>query len=244
MEGSPPDTSNQPASRPHSMAVLISGRGSNLQSIIDAAASHRLNARLSVVISNVEGATGLDRAQEASIPARCVPHVDHTDRPSFELALTKVLREYDVQWIVLAGFMRILTEDFVSQWHGRLLNIHPSLLPLYPGLNTHQRALDAKDSHAGASVHFVTPQLDGGPVILQGMVDVESNDTAGKLAERGLKVEHVIYPLALEWLTSNRIRLGSSADGSQAGSEQVIMDGQPLTSTPRWYRGTLENLLD
>lgn len=217
------------------LAVLISGRGSNLLSLIEAVKNKQLNATITLVISNIEHAGGLEIAKSENIKTLCIPHIDFEDRNSFDLALLQQLKDHGIKWVVLAGFMRILGQDFVNCWRGRLINIHPSLLPRYPGLNTHARTLEAGDPQAGASIHFVTPQLDGGPVILQGVVDVEPEDTAGTLAERVLKVEHVIFPLALEWLISGRVELGLTGD-----TESVWENEKPRDHMPIWYQGKLQ----
>ena len=216
------------------LAVLISGRGSNLHSIIAAIRSKQLNATVKLVISNVENAGGLEIARSENITTLCIPHIEFDDREAFDLAVGQQLNDHGIEWVVLAGFMRILGHDFANCWRGKLINIHPSLLPQYPGLNTHARALEAGDQQAGASVHFVTPQLDGGPVILQGVVDVEPEDTAGTLAVRVLEVEHEIFPMALEWLISGRVKLGLAGE-----TESVWENDKPREHIPTWYQGKL-----
>lgn len=188
-----------------SAAVLISGGGTNLQSIIDASARGEIALQIAVVISNKADAKGLDRARKANIPTECIENQDFTDRQSFDQALIDVIDRYSPNLIILAGFMRILTPQFVAHYHGRILNIHPSLLPTYPGLHTHQRAIDNKDQWHGCTVHFVTDELDGGPPVIQGRVPVLQNDTADTLAARVLEVEHKIYPIAADLLASGRI---------------------------------------
>ena len=187
------------------LAILISGHGSNLQAFIDACAGGLLDASIRVVISNRADAYGLQRAKAAGIPALCIDHKDYPDRESFDGALVEALADYDVPLVILAGFMRILTPVFITPFTGRLMNIHPSLLPLYPGLNTHQRALDAGDEEAGATVHFVTQELDGGPPVLQARVPVAPGDTAQTLAERVAVREHAIYPMAAQWFSAGQI---------------------------------------
>jgi len=228
--------------RPPKIAVLISGRGSNLQALINATTNHKkhspppngadsiIDANICLVISNEPGVPGLALAASHAIPTLSVTHRDFDDRYSFDCALDQMLRENHIDIVLLAGFMRILGREFVERWLGRLLNIHPSLLPLYPGLNTHARALAAADSQAGASVHFVTPQLDGGPVIIQGKVDVNTIDNEDTLATRVLKLEHVIYPIALRWLVSGRASLEH---------ELYHLDGVIQTQPPVWYQGQL-----
>ena len=201
------------------LAVLISGQGSNLQAFIDACASGELQATISVVVSNKPEAAGLDRAARAGIANHCVNHRDHENRESFDQALLDCLQDYRVDLVILAGFMRILTPVFITPFAGRLLNIHPSLLPRYPGLHTHQRALDAGDDATGATVHFVTTELDGGPPILHARVPVLPGDTAATLAQRVVIEEHLIYPTAARWHLQGRLRL-------EAG--KATLDGNSL----------------
>jgi len=199
------------------LAILISGRGSNLQAFIDACASGELAAQISVVISNNPGAAGLQRAASAGLVTRCIDHRDYSSREEFDQALVHELLAHAVDLVVLAGFMRILTPVLIEPFIGRLLNIHPSLLPKYPGLHTHQRALDSGDTEAGATVHFVTPQLDGGPPVLQARVPVLPDDTADTLAARVSTLEHAIYPIAARWHLHGRLALtdkGASLDGN------------------------------
>ena len=204
------------------LAVLISGRGSNLQAFIDACASGELPAQVSVVISNNPGAAGLQRAARVGIPTHCIDHRDYSTREEFDHALVHELHVHAVDLVLLAGFMRILTPVLIKPYIGRLLNIHPSLLPKYPGLHTHQRALDSGDREAGATVHFVTPQLDGGPPVLQARVPVLPGDTADTLAARVAAQEHIIYPLAVRWYLQGRLQL----DGKRA-----VLDGRPIPAT-------------
>lgn len=189
------------------IVVLISGSGSNLQAIIDAVQEGRIRGHIAAVISNRPDAYGLKRASQAGIPTRVLDHSLYPERDQFDAELMSVIDEYQPQLIVLAGFMRILTESFVRHYEGRMLNIHPSLLPKYRGLNTHARAIDAGDSEHGVSVHFVTPELDGGPVILQARVPVESDETPQTLAARVQEKEHIIYPLAIGWYATGQLRL-------------------------------------
>ena len=201
------------------LAILISGRGSNMQAFIDACASGQLEATVSVVVSNKPDAAGLLRAEQAGIATRCINHRNYESREAFDQALVDCLAGYRVDLVILAGFMRILTPVFIEPFAGRLLNIHPSLLPKYPGLNTHQRALDAGDEEAGVTVHFVTPELDGGPPVLQAKVPVLPGDTADTLAQRVIVEEHVIYPLAARWYLQGRLRLAGG---------KATLDGKPL----------------
>ncbi|MEJ2212980.1 MAG: phosphoribosylglycinamide formyltransferase [Gammaproteobacteria bacterium] len=202
------------------LVVLVSGSGSNLQAIIDATSNPDYPAEIVAVISNIEGVKGLERAKKASIPTAVLDHKNFPDRESYDFALHELIDSYHPEIIVLAGFMRILTDEFVNTYLGKMLNIHPSLLPKYKGLNTHQKAIDAGDERHGATVHFVTPDLDSGPLIIQAEVPVLANDTSESLAARVLEKEHQIYPLAIEWLASGRISM--TDDGS------VLMDNQKL----------------
>lgn len=207
-------TDNKP-----SLVVLISGSGSNLQAIIDAVATGQICANIVAVISNKVDAYGLERARAADIPTLAIAHTDYNSRDAFDRVLQQTIDEYTPDLVVLAGFMRLLSDDFVHHYAGRMLNIHPSLLPKYRGLNTHQRALDAGDKKHGATVHFVTPVLDSGPLIIQVSVAVNSNDNAETLAARVLEKEHIIYPLAIQWFVEQRLCL---QDG------QVMLDGKML----------------
>ena len=193
---------DQPLSK---IVVLISGSGSNLQSFIDACEERRVDGKIMAVISNRPGVKGLDRAAAANIPNIVVDHRAFESREEFDQYLAEIINEFTPDLIVLAGFMRILTGGFVNQFVGKLINIHPSLLPSYPGLNTHQRAIEAGDSVAGATVHFVTPELDGGPAILQAQVPILSTDSSAELAARVLVEEHKIYPLVAQWYCQGRI---------------------------------------
>ena len=189
------------------LCVLISGNGSNLQAIIDEIKAHRLNAQISGVISNRPNAYGLERAKEAGIEAVCIDHTQYEDRIDYDNALKAQIDAFGADCVVLAGFMRILTPEFVNYFSGKLVNIHPSLLPKYKGLNTHQRAIDNSDTEHGVSVHFVTPELDGGPVIIQSRVPVFEDDTASDLAERVQEQERRIYPLVLSWYSAGRLKM-------------------------------------
>ncbi len=201
------------------LVVLISGSGSNLQALIDACGHNRVNAEIVAVLSNVVDAKGLQRAAVAGITTRVVNHHDFQDRQDFDQQLAAEITPFNPDLVVLAGFMRILTPEFVNQFMGKMVNIHPSLLPKYTGLNTHQRAIDAGDKIAGATVHFVTPELDGGPIILRGEVDVSNHDTAASLASKVLIVEHKIFPLVVKWFCQNRLKLAS---------DKVVLDGKVL----------------
>jgi len=204
------------------IAILISGRGSNLQAFIEACDTGSLAAEVALVVSNNPAAKGLERASEAGIATAVVNHRDYATRESFDAALVQCIDQAGVDLVILAGFMRILTPVFISAFSGRLLNIHPSLLPKYPGLNTHQRALDAGDSEAGVTVHFVTEELDGGPPILQARVPVASDDTAEDLAQRVILREHEIYPMAANWFIQGRLTLTE---------EGAYLDGKSIPAT-------------
>jgi len=201
------------------IVVLISGSGSNLQAIIDAQQQPGYPAQISAVISNIAGVKGLERAAKAGIPTHVISHQGFNDRQSYDREISSVIDQYDPCLVILAGFMRILSDWFVEHYAGKLLNIHPSLLPKYKGLNTHQKALDAGDSLHGATVHFVTPVLDGGPLILQAAVPVMAHDSATSLAARVLEKEHIIYPLAINWVASGRVNMINGT---------VMMDGEKL----------------
>lgn len=185
------------------IAVLISGRGSNLQSLIDACASDDFPARISVVLSNKADAYGLVRAQTAGIPTHVISHKDFADRESFERAMLECLSAHPVDLICQAGFMRILTSTFISPWRGRLINIHPSLLPKFKGLHTHERAIEAGEAEAGCTIHFVNEGVDEGEIILQRSVPIMSGDTPDILAERVLEQEHIAYPEAVQKLAAD-----------------------------------------
>lgn len=203
------------------LVALISGRGSNLQAILDAAASGDLDVDIRAVISNRSGAYGLERARRAGVSAITLDHKGFADRASFEAALRRCIDGFCPDLIVLAGFMRILQPDFVAHYASKMLNIHPSLLPNYRGLHTHERVLAAGERVHGASVHFVTPDLDAGPVIVQARVPVLADDDPETLAARVLAQEHRIYPLAVRWYAEGRIRLVG---------DTVFFDNQPMTA--------------
>jgi phosphoribosylglycinamide formyltransferase-1 len=190
------------------VAVLISGRGSNMAALIEAAKDPAYPAQIVLVVSNVPAAGGLLVAEAAGIATATVDHKQFgKDRAVFEQALQTVLEEHNVDIVCLAGFMRILTAEFVDRWRGRMLNIHPALLPAFKGLDTHKRALEANARQHGATVHFVVAEMDSGPIVLQGAVEVRPNDTEAELAARVLAVEHRIYPEALKMLAESRCKL-------------------------------------
>ena len=208
------------------VAVLISGSGSNLQAIIDAATQGSFDGEIAVVLSNKGDAYGLQRAADAGIATAIIDHRDFAQREDFDRALLAALEPHRVDLVILAGFMRILTPVFIGAYRGRLLNIHPSLLPRYPGLNTHQRAIDAHDQWSGATVHFVTEELDGGPPIVQARVPIEAGDTPERLAARVLEKEHLIYPLASRWFVEGRLALGDS--GAELDGKLLPVGGAAL----------------
>jgi phosphoribosylglycinamide formyltransferase 1 len=204
------------------LAVLISGQGRNLQAILDAVAAGRVPAQVAGVISNRADAPGLARAQRAGVATQVIEHGGFASRTAFDAALGAALDALAPDLIALAGFMRILTDPFIARCRGRLVNIHPSLLPKYPGLNTHRRALADDERTHGASVHFVTEQLDGGPVIVQGAFSVRADDTAESLAERVMQdIELKIYPQALAWLARGDVTLVG---------DRVHWHGRPLAA--------------
>jgi len=201
------------------IVVLVSGEGSNLQALIAACQQGRINAQISAVFSNKSAAYGLERARLADIPAQALDVKAYEDRAAFDIALADAIEAYQPDLVVLAGYMRILTADFVQRFAGRMINIHPSLLPKYPGLHTHRQAIDNQDDEHGTSVHFVTEQLDGGPVILQAKVPVFSDDSEDDLVARVQTQEHNIYPLVVSWFVEGRLSLKN---------DQVLLDDNPL----------------
>jgi phosphoribosylglycinamide formyltransferase-1 len=207
------------ASSQKRIVILVSGNGSNAQAIIDACAKKAINGSVVKLISNVQSANALEIAAQSNIPSTCLDHKTFQDRDSFDISLAQEIDAAQPDIIVLAGFMRILSDAFVAKYLGILLNIHPSLLPKYTGLGTHQRAIDNEDSEHGTSVHFVTPELDGGPVILQAKVPVFEDDTVDDLASRVLIQEHKIYPLVVNWLCNERLALNN---------KKAFFDGQEL----------------
>ncbi|MBF0213273.1 MAG: phosphoribosylglycinamide formyltransferase [Magnetococcales bacterium] len=190
-----------------SVGVLISGSGSNLQALIDRIADGSVPARIALVISNRADAFGLQRARLAGIPTRVIDHREFPDRVSFDRTMIAALQESGVELVCLAGFMRVLTADFIRAFEGRLLNIHPALLPAFPGLHVQQRAIDAGARFSGATVHFVTEEVDAGPIVIQAVVPILDHDDAQTLAARILKQEHRIYPLAVLWFAQGRLQI-------------------------------------
>jgi phosphoribosylglycinamide formyltransferase-1 len=204
------------------VVVLISGSGSNLQAIIDAMQAGELPINIRAVISNRADAYGLERARAAGIHTEVVNHRDYDGREEFDRALQKAIDAHQPALIVLAGFMRILSHEFVEHYLGRMLNIHPALLPLFPGLNTHERALQEAVKEHGATVHFVTTEVDGGPLVLRARVPVRPGDTPETLAARVLEQEHRIFPQAIRWFAEGRL---------QMQCDKVLLDDKPLPTT-------------
>jgi phosphoribosylglycinamide formyltransferase-1 len=201
------------------IVILISGRGSNMRALVER--SHKADAAYSVaaVLSDLADAGGLDIARQLGVEARAVPRPAGSERADYDRVLAAAITEYSPSLIVLAGFMRILSAEFVERFAGRILNIHPSLLPKYAGLHTHRRALEARETEHGVTVHFVTEQLDGGPPVLQARVPILPGDTESTLSQRVLIQEHIIYPLAVNWFCQGRLRC-------EAGKARL--DGRPL----------------
>ena len=220
--------SNMPNSKPLlRVVVLISGSGSNLQALIDGMQAGELPINIVGVISNKADAYGLQRAQQANIANHFLAHQDFDSRDDFDQALRSLIDQHRPDLVVLAGFMRILTADFVAAYTNRLINIHPSLLPKFTGLNTHQRAIEAGESQHGASVHFVIAELDAGPVIIQGSIPVHADDTSESLQKRVHKIEHIIYPQAVKWIAEDRISVQDGhalLDGHIADAQKPALD--------------------
>jgi phosphoribosylglycinamide formyltransferase 1 len=214
-------------SKPCDVVVLLSGSGSNLQALIDSSLAVDSPVRIRAVVSNRADAYGLQRAQAAGIDTAVLEHGGFEGREAFDAALMQVIDGLEADLVVLAGFMRILSAEFVRHYQGRLLNIHPSLLPLYKGLHTHRRALEAGDAEHGCSVHFVTEELDGGPLVVQAVVPVAQDDTPQSLAQKVHCQEHQIYPLAVRWFAEGRLRLGEHG---------ALLDGQPLAASGHLIR--------
>ena len=204
------------------IVILISGRGSNMEAIVRACAAERWPARIAAVVSNRPDAAGLAFAASQGIATAVVEHGGYAEREAFDAALAGIIDRFSPDLVVLAGFMRVLTSAFVERYAGRMLNVHPSLLPSFPGLHTHTRALEAGVALHGATVHFVTPQLDHGPIVVQGAIPVTAGDDTRSLAQRLLAVEHVIYPRAVRWFVEGRLTL--------SGLRVVVTPPEP-----QWY---------
>lgn len=213
-----------------SLVVLISGGGSNLQAIIDAVNNKQLDAEITAVISNQVAAKGLDRACKENITTHVINHKSYPTREGFDQAMMQVIDDLNPDLVVLAGFMRILSQPFIEHYQHRLINIHPSLLPKYKGLNTHQQAIENKDKVHGASVHYVGLELDSGPVVIQAEIPVQDSDTEQTLAARVLIEEHKIYPLAIKMHLENRINFDN---------DQIQLDKQPLKKPLLWIKDKL-----
>jgi phosphoribosylglycinamide formyltransferase 1 len=205
------------------IVILISGRGSNMRAIVQACAAQRWDARVRAVVSNRPDAAGLDFARELGITTRVVEHRRFATREAFDAELMQVVDTFDPDVLALAGFMRILTDSFVQRFEGRIVNIHPSLLPSFTGLHTHRRALEAGCKVTGATVHFVTPTLDHGPIIAQAIVPIRPGDTEAVLAARVLEREHVLYPLAVGWLVRDLLRIEGSVVRLISGESQLLI---------------------
>jgi phosphoribosylglycinamide formyltransferase-1 len=197
--------------------VLLSGSGSNLQAIIDQIEAGKLPVTIKLVLSNNPDVYGLERAKKAGIETDCIDHRKFNSREEFDQALIARLDRTNPDLVILAGFMRILTSDFVKWYHNRLINIHPSLLPKYPGTQTHQRAIDSKDEWHGASVHFVVAEVDAGPIIIQGRLKIGDTDNAESLSKRVLRIEHMVYPQAIAWFAQGRLSIRDHT---------VLLDGE------------------
>lgn len=204
-----------------SIAILVSGVGSNFQSILDHIQQGHINANIACIISNNPDAYSLVRAKQADIPIHVIERKNYTSRETFGQELIRILEAYSIRLIVLAGFMHVLSNTFIQAYPGRILNIHPSLLPKFPGLHTHQRALKADETEHGCSVHFVTANLDQGPLIIQAKVPVKTTDNAERLAARVLEKEHIIYPLAVKWFSQNKLSCSNNA---------IYFDNEPLST--------------
>jgi len=211
------------------IAVMISGRGSNLQALIDAGRKKDYPAEIVLVISNVAAAPGLARAKKAGIPTRVISHTDFVGRAPFDAAMTEAIEDSGAELVCLAGFMRLLTDGFIARWRDRLINIHPSLLPAFKGLNVHERVIEAGARFSGCTVHFVRPEMDTGPIIAQAVVPVRADDDAEAVAARVLEQEHKIYPLAVKLIAEGRVRVANEVaviDGAEAPKGALINPGK------------------
>lgn len=210
------------------LGCLISGRGSNLQALIDACADPAFPAEIALVLSNKPGVMGLERADKAGIPTQVISHKDFDGRPAFDAALDQTLRAAGVEIVCLAGFMRLLTPEFVTGWGDKILNIHPSLLPAFKGLDTHQRAIDSGARFAGCTVHIVRPAMDEGPILVQAAVPILDGDTEDSLAARILTAEHKAYPEAVRLLASGKVTVDGLRCRIDAPTEETIHFNPPI----------------
>lgn len=219
-----------PPSSNHSIriVILISGRGSNMQSLVETIKAENLPVDVSSIISNKKDAEGIKWAKENGLPTKIIANNDYASRDQFDLALLEHIQTLNPDYILLAGFMRVLGESFVHHFNGKIINIHPSLLPLFPGLNTHAKALASGVSVHGCSLHFVTPVLDDGPIIAQGIVPISADDTPDILAKRLLPVEHAIYCQVLRWLAEDRISLDENGKVTVKGVQFRVCLGKQL----------------
>ena len=205
------------------IVILISGRGSNMEAIVQHCAEEGWPAEVVAVVANKPTAGGLAWAAARGLATAVVDHKAFQDRAAFDAELARVIDSFEPTLVVLAGFMRILGADFVRRYEGRMLNIHPSLLPAFPGLHTHQRALEAGCKAVGATVHFVTPELDHGPIVMQSVVPVMAGDTEDTLSARVLRTEHVIYPLSVRWFVEGKLRVEGGLVVQADGASQVLI---------------------
>ena len=212
------------------IVILISGRGSNMEAIVEACASEHWSARIAAVISNKAEATGLRFAADRGIATASVDHRQFDTREAFDAELARTIDGFAPDLVVLAGFMRILTEGFVRHFEGRMLNIHPSLLPAFPGLHTHQRAIEAGCKLAGATVHFVTPELDHGPIVAQAAVPVLAGDTPESLSARVLTQEHAVYPRAVRWFVEGSLKIDGHQVVQTEGEAQLVVAAATITA--------------
>lgn len=222
------------------LAVLASGNGSNLQALIDAWQQGKIQGEFVGVISNVPGAYALERAKRAGIRQQLIDHRLYENREKFEMAITQTLQSWQADVIILAGFMRVLTAGFVNRFSGQLINIHPSLLPAYKGLNTHQRVLNTGDRYHGCTVHFVTPELDSGAAIAQSILTVSHHDTAVSLSSKVHVLEHELYPRIVSWIAAGRVALlGNQAylDGQALPEPVRFMHDKLLVRNQKYYQG-------
>ncbi len=208
-----------------SIVVLISGNGSNLQALIDAQSQGLFHGNIQAVISNKPKVFGLERAESANIDAICVDHTQFDSKSSFEKQLIKTIDQYQPDIVILAGFMRILSSDLVQHYLGKIINIHPSLLPKYKGLHTHRQVLENGDKEHGTSVHFVTAELDGGPIIAQRRIDVEADDTEQTLVEKIQQQEHQLYPQVVSWFCAGQLQFELEQN---TGAARAILNGEIL----------------